>query len=123
MDDKVYFIHGSNLIIFGENIFGADFFVKKELADQYGEGWADYIVEDCPYVKAFLKEHPDYVYVGSTDNGHPSGWGMDFEDFTEVKRPKIDNDYDDDDDDDFEDDGKDDEYDEYDGDEGDEYEV
>ena len=85
MEDRVYFIHTG----FG---LSADFFVKSELAEQYSEYWADYLVEDCVYVQAFLKEHPDYKYVGSTDNMHINGWGMSFDGFTEVDCPKVEGD-------------------------------
>ena len=66
MEDKVYFIHA------GGAGLAADFFVRNGLEGQYKDR-ADYLMEDCPYVKAFLKEHPDYSYVGSTDNMHE--WG------------------------------------------------
>ncbi len=79
----MYFIHAGG---FG---LAADFFVWNGLAEQYDEDWVDYFMEDCPYVKAFLKEHPDYKYVGSTDNMHPWGWGMSFDGFTEVDCPDV----------------------------------
>ncbi len=96
MKDRVYFIHesGIHIVLDGRaiNVLGADFFVKSELAKQYDEGWSDYLVEDCPYVKAFLKEHPDYKYIGSTDNIHADGWGVNFDGFTKVDCPKVEGD-------------------------------
>ena len=95
MEDRVYFIHESGIDIIREGnmvkVLGADFFVKSELAEQY-EDWPDYLVEDCPYVKAFLKAHPDYKYVGSTGNLHTDGWGMSFDGFTKIDCPEVEDD-------------------------------
>ncbi len=84
--EKVYIIHGGGFAL------SADFFVKRteELVKEYdGSSWVDYPVEDCPYVEKFLEEHPDFMYVGSSDNAHSWGWGVDFDGWTKVDRPKL----------------------------------
>ena len=88
MEDKVYFTHGGGI---GE---AADFFIRgispintEEEARQITE--IDYYMPDCEYVEKFVEEHPDYVYVGSTDNMHTWGWGMSFEGYTKVDCPKL----------------------------------
>ncbi len=93
MEDKVYFIHESGIDIMHNGsmvkVLGADFFIRSEVVKQYDGYSPDYLVEDCPYVKAFLKNHSDYSYVGSTDNIHKDGWGMSFDGFTEVDCPEV----------------------------------
>jgi hypothetical protein len=89
MPKKVYFIHEGG---FGAS--AADVFVKgikkieteKEAYKRYD---IDYYMPDCKYVSAFLKEHPEYVYVGSTDNMHERGWGMNLDRYTLVQPPKL----------------------------------
>ena len=36
---------------------------------------------DCQYVTEFLKQHPDYVYIGSEDLGHTYGCNLAVFDF------------------------------------------
>ena len=88
MEERVYFTHGGRI---GK---AADFFIRgispintEEEAIQVAE--IDYYLPDCEYVKEFLKGHPDYVYVGSTDNMHRNGWGMSFEGYAAVGCPKL----------------------------------
>lgn len=86
VEDKVYFVHGGAM---GK---AADFFIKgippinsEEEAEKVER--IDYYMPDCGYVEEFLKEHPEYVYVGSTDNMHIGGWGMNFEGYKKVNAP------------------------------------
>ena len=74
MEDKVFFIHH------GSAGRSADFFINERI---------DYYMPDCEYVEKFLEEHPDYVYIGSTDNMHAGGWGMSFKGYTKVECPKL----------------------------------
>lgn len=51
-----------------------DFFVKKGKVKKYRNSnkfkdWL-YIVDDCPYKKAFLELRKDFVYLGSQDDQH-----------------------------------------------------
>ena len=85
---KVYFIHKGGI---GR---AADFFIEgikpvstKEEAEKVAD--VDYYMPECIYVKEFLKEHPDYVYVGSTDDQHAWGWGRGFLNYDEVKCPEV----------------------------------
>ena len=85
---KVYFIHKGGI---GR---AADFFIEgikpvssEEEARKVAD--IDYYMPRCIFVKEFLKEHPDYVYVGSTDDQHISGWGMSFDGYDEVECPKV----------------------------------
>ena len=87
--EKVYFIHEGGMGL------AADFFIKgikpvstEEEASEIEH--IDYYMPGCEYVKQYLKEHPDFVYIGSTDNMHmfgDDGWGMDFDDYAEVDCP------------------------------------
>ena len=86
VEDRVYFVHEGAI---GKS---ADFFIRgispintEEEAIQVAE--IDYYLPDCEYVKEFLKGHPDYVYVGSTDNMHRNGWGMSFEGYKNIDAP------------------------------------
>ena len=86
VEDRVYFVHEGAI---GKS---ADFFIRgispintEEEAIQVAE--IDYYLPDCEYVKEFLKGHPDYVYVGSTDNMHTWGWGMSFEGYKNIDAP------------------------------------
>ena len=48
-----------------------DFLVRKDKAKEYE--WLKelcYTVEDCPYVKKWLKTHPNYTYIASEDLQH-----------------------------------------------------
>ncbi len=84
---KVYFIHE------GGTGMAADFFIEgiqpissRKEAEKVTN--IDYYMPVCKYVKEFLKEHPEYVYVGSTDNMHTWGWGMNFDGYEEVECPE-----------------------------------
>ena len=85
-ENKIYFLHDAPLGL------SADFFLKrkkpvsKKEEEKYG---VDYLKPDCEYVKKFLEEHPEYVYLGSTDDAHANGWGMSFDGFEEMKCPEI----------------------------------
>ena len=82
--DKVYFIHG----LYGQS---ADFFIRRKhpISDNEAEEIGiDYRTE-CIYVTEFLKQNNNYQYLGSTDNLHYDGWGMNFEGFTEVPAPEV----------------------------------
>ncbi|MDG7037039.1 MAG: hypothetical protein JRM72_06625 [Nitrososphaerota archaeon] len=99
---KVYFIHTG----YG-GILSADFFVRgiKPLKDgeeaerRYN---VDYYIPDCQYVRAFLKGHHGYVYIGSSDNAHTidyrtkglsnlrNNWGMSFDGYKQVECPALD---------------------------------
>lgn len=83
--EKVYIIHGGGLAT------AADFFVKRveSLNEEEEDYWMDYKMENCEYVQKFLEEHPDFKYVGSSDDMHYDGWGVDFEGWTEVDCPKL----------------------------------
>ena len=85
--NKIYFLHDAPAGL------GADFFLKrkrpvseKEREEKYN---VDYTIAGCPYVKEFVKQHPEYVYLGSTDNAHVWGWGMSFDGFKKVECPEI----------------------------------
>ena len=105
MADKVFFIHNV-----GDEGRAAEFFVKTtritETARRYNIPkeqvilvyCADYVAKNCDYVVQFLKEHPDFTYVSSTDNTyngnygdneHGLGWGMPFDGYTEVECPRL----------------------------------
>ena len=89
--EKVYFIHR------GYMGSGADFFIKgikpvttEEEAREVED--IDYYMPDCRYVKAFLEAHPEYVYIGSSDDMHALGggaWGMGFDGYEAVKCPVL----------------------------------
>ena len=79
---KVYIIHGGGL---GQS---ADCFIKTKRkitennAYDYG---IDYYMSDCEYVQKFLRKNPEYQYVGSTDDQHVNGWGMDLSKWEKVE--------------------------------------
>ena len=85
MEDKVYFTHSAYI---GK---AADFFVRGKSPEEIKSilQIADYFLSDCDYVVEFLKKNPEYSYVGSTDNMHSYGWGMDFEGYAAVGCPKL----------------------------------
>ena len=83
--NKIYFLHNATL---GS---AADFFLKrkKPVSEKEEEKYGvDYSMPDCRYVKKFLEQHPEYVYLGSTDNAHANGWGMRFVGFKKVECPE-----------------------------------
>lgn len=83
---KVYFIHPGGVSA------AADLFIlrKKPISDKEAEKIGiDYRQKRCPYVKAFLREHPEYQFLGSSDNAHAYGWGVVFDGFTLVPPPKL----------------------------------
>ena len=91
VEDKVYFVHRGSI-----GGMAADFFIKgispiNSEEDAEKIEFIDYYMPDCEYVKEFLKGHPDYVYVCSTDNMHRNGWGMSFEGYKKIDAP-LDND-------------------------------
>ena len=84
--NKIYFLHDAPLGL------SADFFLKRKklISEKEAEKYhIDYSMPICPYVKKFLEEHPEYVYLGSTDDAHANGWGMSFDGFEEMKCPEI----------------------------------
>jgi len=49
-----------------------DVFARKDVAPKYRERLKNilYEMKECSYVKDFLKENPDYEYIGSEDFVH-----------------------------------------------------
>lgn len=47
-----------------------DVLVKKEYEKEFEKYKEDFYSIDCSYVEEFLKENPDYIYLGSEDLGH-----------------------------------------------------
>ena len=89
VEDRVYFIHGKS------NVKSADFLIKgirsinsEEEAEKIAR--IDYYMPECDYVQEFLKEHPEYVYIGGTDNMHVGGWGMSFKGYKKIECPSLD---------------------------------
>jgi phage FluMu protein Com len=82
MNDKVYFIHK------GTKRPEADFF-DKGIKKEDVRGYIDYFIPDCKYVKAFLQLHPEYTYVGSTDNMYYKGRETPFGGYEEVRCPSL----------------------------------
>ncbi|MHA1506326.1 MAG: hypothetical protein ACTSR0_03955 [Candidatus Asgardarchaeia archaeon] len=60
-----------------------DVFVKKEYIKRRWvkriQGWL-YEVEECPFVKEFLKRYEGYVYIGSEDFDHIPSVNREIED-------------------------------------------
>ena len=101
LENKIYFLH--NL----PNGLGADFFLKKgksilekehcryriyyiALLDKLRNKYhVDYVSPACPYIEEFLKENPNYIYLGSTDKTNEHDWGMSFDGFKEINCPEL----------------------------------
>ena len=88
-NEKVYFIHKGGK----ENIKAVDCFVrsereltKEECEKAYG---IDYYMPDCQFVGRFLKNHPEYKYVGSTDSAHTHGYAMNLDGWKKVITPSL----------------------------------
>ena len=91
----VYYLHHER----GYDGLIAEFFVKHDDRiydyEAYGRayGLPDYF-EQCPYVKAFIKMHPDYRYVGDAGqylSGDNAGkFDMDLSNWKLVDTPNID---------------------------------
>lgn len=48
-----------------------DLFISRNIANgsySYANHYGDYWASQCEFVKKFIREHPDYVYVGSSDD-------------------------------------------------------
>lgn len=88
MKERVYFTHKGG----PKNSSAADFFIKgispinsEKEAERIAH--TDYYIPDCTHVREFLRNNPEYVYVGSTDNVHDFGWGMNFDGYKKVATP------------------------------------
>jgi len=53
------------------NIIALDIVARKDISEKYKTMLKDELyIANCEYVKKFLKENPDYEYIGSEDLGH-----------------------------------------------------
>ena len=86
--EKVFFTHDGYI---GS---AADCFIKRKepLTQEEAESMfeIDYWMPDCKYVVAFLEHNREYQYVGSSDDAHDWGWGMELDEFEEIECPQVD---------------------------------
>jgi|GEM_PF-896662 hypothetical protein len=63
---KICLVHSMPI---GSHMF--DFLMNKSIAEgrySYNRHYGEYWASECEYVKRFLKENDDYIYVGSSDD-------------------------------------------------------